>query len=57
MVITGNIIRHKGIYVDRAIWFVCSKLLKISFFFSTVILSTVILKGDEKRERQMSKQN
>ena len=32
------------------------KLLKISFFFSTVILSTVILKGDEERERQMSKQ-
>ena len=24
MVIAGNIIRHKGIYVARAIWFVCS---------------------------------
>ena len=34
MVIAGNIIRHRGIYVARAIWFVCSKLLKIPFFNS-----------------------
>ena len=32
MVIAGNIIRHRGIYVARAIWFVFSKLLKICFF-------------------------
>ena len=34
MVIAGNIIRHRGIYVARAIWFVCTNLLKIPFFNS-----------------------
>ena len=34
MVIAANIIRHRGIYVAPAICFVCSKLLKISFFNS-----------------------
>ena len=29
MVIAGNFIRRRGISVARAIWFVCSKLLKI----------------------------
>ena len=32
MVIAGNIVRYRGIYVVRDIWFVCSKLLKICFF-------------------------
>ena len=31
MVIAGNIMRRRGISVARAIWFVCSKLLKIFF--------------------------
>ena len=34
MVITGNIIKHRGIYLARAIWFVFNKLLKIPFFNS-----------------------
>ena len=37
MVIDGNIIRHKGISVARAIWFVRSKLLKICFFNSRFV--------------------
>ena len=32
MVIAGNVITRRGISVPRAIWFVCSKLLKICFF-------------------------
>ena len=32
MVIAGNIITRRGISVACAIWFVCSKLLKICFF-------------------------
>ena len=34
MVIAVNIVRHRGIYVARALWFVCSKLLTISFVSS-----------------------
>ena len=37
MVIAGNIIRRRGISVARAIWFVCSKLLKICFFNSRFV--------------------
>ena len=37
MVITGSIIRHRGISVARAIWFVCSKLLKICFLDSRFV--------------------
>ena len=36
-VIAGNIIRRGGISVARAIWFVCSKLLKICFFNSRFV--------------------
>ena len=37
MVITGNIIRRRGISVARAIRFVCSRLLKICFFNSRFV--------------------
>ena len=37
MVIAGNIITRRGISVARAIWFVCSKLLKICFFNSRFV--------------------
>ena len=37
IVIAENIIRHRGISVTRAIWFVCSKLLKICFFNSRFV--------------------
>ena len=37
MVIAGNIVTRRGISVARAIWFVCSKLLKIFFFNSRFI--------------------
>ena len=37
MVIAGNIIRRRGISVTRAIWFVCSKLLKICLFNSQFV--------------------
>ena len=45
MVIAGNIIRHKGISVVHAIWFVCSKLPMICFFrdLSKVNLQSFIL--------------
>ena len=39
MTIAGNIITRRGVYVARAIWFVCSKLLKICFFNSRFDLS------------------
>ena len=37
MVIAGNIVTRRGISVARAIWFVCSKLLKICFFNSRFV--------------------
>ena len=37
MVIAGNILTRRGVYVARAIWFVCSKLLKICFFNSRFV--------------------
>ena len=37
MTIAGNIITRRGVYVARAIWFVCSKLLKICFFNSRFV--------------------
>ena len=37
MVIAGNIITRRGISVARAIWFLCSKLLKICFFNSRFV--------------------
>ena len=37
MVIARNIITRRGISVTRAIWFVCSKLLKICFFNSRFV--------------------
>ena len=37
MVIAGNIMRRRGIYVERSIWFVFSKLLKICFFNSRFV--------------------
>ena len=37
MVIAGNIITRRGISVTRAIWFVCSKLLKICLFNSRFV--------------------
>ena len=37
MVIAGNIITRRGISVACAIWFVCSKLLKICFFNSRFV--------------------
>ena len=32
IVIAGNMVRYRGIYVVLATWFVCSKLRKICFF-------------------------
>ena len=37
MVIARNIITRRGISVTRAIWFVCSKSLKICFFNSRFV--------------------
>ena len=37
MVIAGNIVTRRGIYVAHAIWFVCSKLIKICFFNSRFV--------------------
>ena len=37
MVIAGNITTRRGISVARAIWFLCSKLLKICFFNSRFV--------------------
>ena len=37
MVIAGNIITRRGISVACAIWFLCSKLLKIRFFNSRFV--------------------
>ena len=36
-VIARNIMTRRGISVTRAIWFVCSKLLKICFFNSRFV--------------------